>query len=109
MAAFDLALARVQKDSDDHLLPARINQLARDGGHLFRETKLTPGNTLRLFAQQIASGNIACSAMRHLAGFDFTDTAWCQARQRLQIELIEQVHRQIIRVRSINRNFNRLT
>jgi hypothetical protein len=90
MAAFDQALARVRHDADHHLLPARINQLARMGGYLFRDTRLTPGNTLRLFAQQIASGNVACSAMNHLAGFEFTDTAWCQARQRLRMELIEQ-------------------
>jgi hypothetical protein len=88
MAAFDLALACVREDCDDHLLPARINQLAGDGGHHFRDTRLSPGNTLRLFARQISSGNIACSAVRHLAGFDFTDTAWRQARQRLPMELI---------------------
>jgi len=96
MAAFDLALSRVRQDSDHLLLPARINQLARDGGFVFRDTKLNPGNTLRLFAQQIAKGNIACSAMTHLAGFEFTDTAWCQARQRLPMELVQQVHRQLV-------------
>ena len=57
MAAFDLALSRVRDDSDHHLLPERINQLARASGQVFRETTLTPGNTLRLFAQQIAHGN----------------------------------------------------
>ena len=74
----------------------RINQLARAGRHVFRQTTLTPGNTLRLFAQQIACGNIACSAVHHLAGEAFSDAAWCQARERLPIELIEQVHRVLI-------------
>lgn len=96
MAAFDLALSRVRDGSDDLLVPARINQLARAGGHVFRRTTLTPGNTLRLFAQQIACGNIACSAVHHLAGEAFSDAAWCQARQRLPIELIEQVHRVLV-------------
>ncbi len=96
MAAFDLALARVQHGEDHLLLPERINQLARAGGHVFRETKLTPGNTLRLFARQIANGNIACSAVHHLADEEFSDTAWCQARRRLPMELIERVHRQFI-------------
>ena len=59
MAGFDLALSRIQNGTDDCLLPDPINQLARDGGHVFRNTKFTPGNTLRLFAQQIAAGNIA--------------------------------------------------
>jgi hypothetical protein len=97
MAAFDLALSRLRQGADDFLLPARINQLARAQGHLFRQTTLDPGNTLRLFAQQVANGNIACSAVHHLAGVDFSDTAWCQARQRLPMELIEQVHRTVRR------------
>ena len=74
MAAFDLALSRVRQDSDHLLVPAHINQLACDCGIIFRDTNLNPGSTLRLFAQQIANGNIACSVMTHLAGFEFTDT-----------------------------------
>jgi hypothetical protein len=95
MAAFDQALARVQQDCAD-FLPARVDQLARVNHYNFRNTLLTPGNTLRLFVQQIACGNIACSAVQHLAGEDFSDSAWCQARARLPIELIQQVHRQLI-------------
>jgi hypothetical protein len=97
MAAFDLALSRVRRDAADNLLtPTCVNQLARAGGHAFRDTALNPGNTLRLFAQQVAHGNVACSAMTHLAGFEFSDTAWCQARRRLPLELIEQVHRRVV-------------
>ena len=95
MAAFNQALTRVQQDCPD-LRPDRINQLARTLDHTFRNTLLTPGNTLRFFVQQVAHGNIACSAMRHLTGEDFTDSAWCQARSRLPLELIQQVHRQWI-------------
>jgi hypothetical protein len=95
MAAFDLALARVRQDCLE-LLPDRINALARAGHHTFRRTTLTPGDTLMLFARQIACGNIACSAMRHLAGEEFSDSAWCQARARLPLELIERVQRLLI-------------
>jgi hypothetical protein len=80
MAAFDLALSRVRQGADDFLLPARINQLARAQGQVFRQTTLNPGSTLLLFAHQVAHGNIACSAVHHLADVDFSDTAWCQAR-----------------------------
>lgn len=96
MAAFDFALVCVRNGSDDLLLPDRIDQAARDGNHHFRNTTLTPGVTLRLFAQQVAHGNIACAAVRHLADADFSDSAWCQARTRLPIELIRKIHRQII-------------
>jgi len=91
MAAFDLALARVQQNCFE-LLPDRINQLAHAENHTFRDTVLTPGNTLCWFVRQIAHGNIACSAIRHLAGRDFSDSAWCQARARLPMGLIRRVH-----------------
>lgn len=94
--AFNSALSRVRDGSDHLLVPARINQLARASGHVFRQTLLTPGNTVRLFAQQIAHGNVACAAVHHLAGEAFSDTAWCQARRRLPIALIDQVHRRFI-------------
>lgn len=100
MAAFDLALARVQQDCCDQLLPQllpdRINALARARQHTFRQTTLTPGVTLALFARQIAHGNVACAAMRHLAQQEFSDSAWCQARARLPLELITQVQRALI-------------
>ncbi len=96
MAAFALALARVQNDGDHLLLPARLDQLARTRGHEFRNTLLTPGNTLALFARQIAHGNVACAAMHHLADADFSDAAWCQARSRLPIDLIDAVDRRIV-------------
>jgi hypothetical protein len=96
MAAFDLALSHLRDGSDDLLLPQRINQLALAQNHQFRNTTLTPGNTLRLFVQQVAHGNVACSAMRHLAGQKFSDSAWCQARSRLPMQLIQQVHRSVV-------------
>ncbi len=96
MATFDLALSCVRSGSDDLLIPACIDQLARINHIEFRNTTLTPGNTLRLFVQQVAHGNIACAAVRHLAGEAFTDSAWCQARQRLSLDIIKQVHRALV-------------
>jgi hypothetical protein len=96
MAAFDLALSCVCDGTHDFLLPQHINQLATEGGHPFRHTTLDPGNTFRLFARQIAGGNIACAAVHHLADASFSDTAWCQARKRLPMKLIQQVHQSLI-------------
>ena len=96
MAGFDLALARVADDTAELLDPDHVNQLARAGDHTFRNTILTPGNTLCWFVRQVAHGNVACSAVHRLAGETFSDVAWCQARDRLPIELIQQVHRGLI-------------
>lgn len=97
MVALDHALLRIRRDGGPDLLrPDPINQLARQQGHVFRDTTLTPGNTLRLFVQQVAHGNVACSAMHHLAGEDFSDSAWCQARSRLPVGLVQAVHQRLI-------------
>jgi hypothetical protein len=96
MAGFDLALARVRDEAAALLVPDRINQLARAEDHTFRNTILTPGNTLCWFVRQIAHGKVACTAVHRLAGETFSDAAWCQARDRLPIELIQQVHRSLI-------------
>lgn len=96
MAALDFALCALRDGSHDLLLPEQINQHARKIGHVFRDTPLDPGNTLTLFVRQIACGNVACSAVCHLAGTDFTDTAWCAARRRLPRELIDECNRQVI-------------
>jgi hypothetical protein len=96
MAGFDLALSQVRDGSHDLLPLDQINQLARDAGHHFRNTALSPRNTLELFVQQVASGNIACSAVQFLAGEEFTDAAWCQARKRLPLAVIEQANRRLV-------------
>lgn len=99
MATFDLALARVQRGGGELLpVPDRIDQLARAGHHTFRRTLLTPGRTVGLFLRQVACGNVACSAVRHLTqgDADFSDSAWCQARARLPVELLRRVQRQIV-------------
>jgi hypothetical protein len=64
---------------------------------VFRDTPLTPGATLPLFVRQVAHGNVACSAVSHLAGegLSFTDSAWCQARSRLPLELVRRVHEEV--------------
>ena len=97
LAALDRALVRLRDDGGSDLLrPEGINQQARRQGHMFRDTPLTPGNTLRLFVQQVAHGNVACAAVQHLADDPFTDSAWCQARARLPIDVIRLVHRRVI-------------
>jgi hypothetical protein len=97
MAAIDRALIHLrQKLGSDLLRPEQFDQLARQLGHVYRDAVLPPGKTLKLFVQQIAHGNIACSAVKHLAGEEFSDSAWCQARSRLPIELIQHAHQQVI-------------
>ena len=60
MVALAHALSLIRDDGGPHLLPAEeIDQLAAQRGVVFRDTALTPGNTLRLFVRQVAHGNVA--------------------------------------------------
>ena len=99
-SALDYALSCVRRDGfgSDLLRPERVNQLAREFGHAFRDTPLKPGETLALFVRQVAHGNVACSAVSHLAGegLSFTDSAWCQARSRLPLGLVRRVQGELV-------------
>jgi hypothetical protein len=106
MAAIDSALLRIRQADCDLLRPEQINQLALHKGHDFRRTRLTPGNTVRLFVQQVAHGNVACWSVRHLAGEDFSDSAWCQARSRLPIELLRSVQKGLVESARSDLEFN---
>jgi hypothetical protein len=62
------AIARVkaQAHASSSRLPVDVDQLARDAGHDWRDRKLTPAVTVRLFILQILHGNIAITALNHL-------------------------------------------
>jgi hypothetical protein len=66
---------------------ALLEQACRQAGLIWRERLLTPIFTLRLFLLQILHGNVACKALPHLAQRQFTDTAYCQARQRIPLSV----------------------
>ena len=72
-----------------------LAQLCREVGLTWRERLLTPIVTLRLFLLQILHGNVAQSALPHLAGFSFTASAYCEARQRLPLELLQRLLAQV--------------
>jgi hypothetical protein len=84
------ALARVRREvfSDDLPIAAAVDQLCRDAGLLWRDRLLTPLITLRLFVLQILHGNTSIAHLRQLCGVDFAPSSYCEARQRLPLEVI---------------------
>ncbi len=84
------ALARVRREvfSDDLPIAAAVDQLCRDAGLLWRDRLLTPLFTLRLFVLQILHGNTSIPHLRQLCGVDFAQSSYCEARQRLPLEVI---------------------
>jgi hypothetical protein len=98
MASVIAALRRVKDDLPQLLEAQNVQRLCAQVGHRWRDGPLNPVRTVALFLQQMAGGNLACSAVRHQAECSFTASAYCQARQRLPLDLlhrlIDQVHQQ---------------
>src|SRR5829696_5209600 len=85
------ALGRIKPDLDEHLPPDAIESACRAVGHRWRERKLGPVRTVHLFLLQVLHANLAVTALRHLAGLTFSASAYCQARARLPLDVLQQL------------------
>jgi hypothetical protein len=61
----------------------------RESGHKWRERKLDPVTTVRLFVLQILCGNAACNKVPRLARHKVTGAAYGEARGRLPLKALE--------------------
>jgi hypothetical protein len=92
MAQIPQLLARLKRDPlADLPIADHLNQLLAEHKVVWRERLLSPLVTLRLFLIQIAHGNCAIAALRHLAGIDFAISSYCDARTRLPLPLLQSL------------------
>jgi hypothetical protein len=68
---------------------AAILAACRESGHRWRERKLGPVMTIQLFLLQILHGNVPCDFVPRLAGCKVTGSAYCDARKRLPLSVLE--------------------
>jgi hypothetical protein len=90
------ALRRIQNDLATLLEPEPLRQLCRDCGHRWRERILGPVTTIHLFVLQVLHGNTACAHLPHLSGMAFTDSAYCDARSRLPLAVLQALLRRLL-------------
>lgn len=90
------ALGRVKKDLARVLEPTMLAELCREVGHRWRDRLLDPVTTIHLFILQIVNGATACAHVSHLGGMVFTTSAYCQARARLPLVLMEKLLRRVV-------------
>ena len=95
MASIYHALARVKQDLSRHLPESTIEQAANDAGHKWRDRILGPVITVQLFVLQVLHLNTSMTHVRHLAGRQFKPSAYCQARQRLPLKLMQTLLRKM--------------
>ncbi len=92
------ALRHIRSDLAGLLDPDSLRQGCRDSGHRWRERRLNPVTTIHLFLLQIHHGNTACAHLPHLAGMAFTDSAYCQARSRLPLIVLQKLLGRLVQI-----------
>ena len=85
------ALNRIRDDIAAVLAPASLRQLCTQIGHSWRQRTLDPITTIHLFVLQILHRNTACAHLPRITGRAFSASAYCQARARLPLGLLEQL------------------
>jgi hypothetical protein len=96
MTSISSALHRIKANVEKALPEATVRALVTDLTHCYHDRTLTPVVTTYLFLQQVLHGNTAVGHLRHLAGLDFTDSAYCQARQRLPVGFFHRLHQAVL-------------
>ncbi len=85
------ALRQVREDLVRILDRDTVERLCKKTGYRWRGRQLDPWTTLHLFILQVLNNNTAMTHLPHLSGERFTASAYCQARQRLPLKLLEQL------------------
>src|SRR2546425_7056181 len=91
MASFSATLARVKYDLGKYLPEESIDAACHQAGHRWRERKLGPVATVHLFVLQVLAFNISITGLRRLAGHTLNGAAYCRARMRLPLAVLQQL------------------
>jgi hypothetical protein len=90
------ALRQIRDDLATAVTPATIRAACRAVGHTWRERQLGPVATVHLFVLQILHGNTACAHLPRLTGRTFTASAYCQARSRLPLAVLQDLLARVV-------------
>src|SRR5262249_14345612 len=96
MLSIPQAVARIKANVANALPERTVRQLVADLPRPYHERTLPPVVTTYLSLQQVLQGNPAVGNLRHLGGFDFTDSAYCQARHRLPVGFFHRLHQAVL-------------
>lgn len=84
-------LAGFKKNWTQELSGHAIAAAARDAGMTWNDSLLNPIATIQIFFLQILNGNTACEHLSLLAGRSFTAAAYCKARMRVKLEVLQML------------------
>lgn len=99
------AVAELKSGIRESLSPRTIQDACLQAGHTWRVRVLDPVTTIWMFALQVVHGNTACNhVVRLMPGVTATDSAYCQARQRIPLAAFQALFKLVTRrlIRSID-------
>ncbi len=73
----------------EELSAVAIEQACRAEGMQWNQSTLNPIVTVQIFFLQILHGNTACEHLSHLAGMSFSAAAYCKARMRIKLDVLQ--------------------
>jgi len=91
MASVSSTLQRIKQDLGPFLPDESIKSACRAAGHRWRERELGPVRTLHLFVLQVLSFNTAMTHLHHLSRTAVKAPAYCQARMRFPLAVLEKL------------------
>jgi hypothetical protein len=89
MASVASTLERIKRDLHAFLPEQSIEAACSKAGHRWRERKLGPVKTIHLFIVQVLCFNTAMTHLRHLSKSAVKAPAYCKARMRLPLAVLE--------------------
>jgi len=84
-------VGRLKRGWAEELEDEAVRRACREAGHAWRDRKLDPVTTVRLFLLQVLWGNAACNHVPHLAGCAVSGAAYCEARGRLPLPALQSL------------------
>jgi hypothetical protein len=89
------AVRQIKSEVAQFLSPRLIRAVCETIGYEWRERVFDPVTTVHLFVLQILHGNTACAHVPRLGGVDCTGEAYCQARKRLPLRVLQYLLRSL--------------
>ncbi len=91
------AVARIKRNVAAFLTATSIVEACHDVGHVWRVRELGPAQTVWAFLLQVLHGNTACNHVVRLAQLTCSATAYCAARIRLPLAVLQRILEQTSR------------
>lgn len=92
---FHDALRFVKDRGADSLSSKLILRSCQRVGYQWRERGLGPVPTTQIFLEQVLHGNVPVPHVIRITRLEFTESAYCQARQRLPLAVLEYLERSL--------------